>query len=98
MSTGGTEHATRPQPGNRPGWRAVAVPTEHGGWGLTAEPILLGLVIAPSVAGLCLGAATMLAFLVRSPLRVVLVDRHRHRTLDRTRLAGRIALAEVAVL
>ena len=74
------------------------MPTEHGGWGLTAEPIVLGLLLAPTVAGLCLGAATMLAFLLRTPLRVTLVDRHRHRTLDRTRLARRLALTEGAVL
>ena len=98
MTTATVEPATRPKPTDRPGWRAVAVPTEHGGWGLTAEPILLGLLLAPSIAGLCLGAATMLAFLVRTPLRVALVDRHRHRTLDRTRLARRVALIEGAAL
>jgi len=98
MSTDRAERAERLEPANRPGWRAVAVPTEHGGWGLTAEPVLLGLLIAPSIAGLCLGVATMLAFLVRTPLRVLLVDRHRRRTLDRTRLAGRIALAEAALV
>jgi hypothetical protein len=97
MSTD-THPASRSQPAERSGWRAVAVPTEHGGWGLTAEPILLGLLLAPSVAGLCLGMATMLAFLLRTPLRVVLVDRHRHRALGRTRLAQRIALTEGAML
>jgi hypothetical protein len=76
----------------------VAVPTEHGGWGLTAEPILLGLLLAPSVAGLCIGVATMVAFLLRTPLRVVLVDRHRHRDLGRTRLARRVALVEAALV
>ncbi len=40
----------------------------------------------------------MLAFLLRTPLRVVLVDRHRHRDLDRTRLAGRVALAEAVLV
>ena len=91
--------ATGPRPpSERAAWRTVAVPSEHGGWGLTAEPIVLGLLLAPSAAGLCLGVATMLAFLLRTPVRVVLVDRHRHRTLDRTRLARRIALTEGALL
>jgi hypothetical protein len=76
--------------------RSVAMPTEHGGWGLTAEPVVLGLAVAPSVAGLCLGAAALLAFLARTPLRVVLVDRHRRRDLDRTALARRVLTAEVA--
>jgi hypothetical protein len=74
------------------------MPTEHGGWGLTAEPILLGLLLAPSVAGLCLGAATLLAFLLRTPVRLALVDRHRRRSLARTRLAHRVALTEGALL
>ena len=43
--------------GARPAWRVVALPDEHGGWGLTAEPVLLGLLVAPSWAGLAIGAA-----------------------------------------
>jgi hypothetical protein len=35
----------------RPLWRMVAVPSEHGGWGLTFEPVLLGLIVNPSWAG-----------------------------------------------
>ncbi|VAV92581.1 Putative membrane-spanning protein, partial [hydrothermal vent metagenome] len=27
--------------------RSIALPTEHGGWGFTLEPILLGLLVAP---------------------------------------------------
>jgi hypothetical protein len=78
--------------------RSVAVPTEHGGWGLTAEPVVLGLAVAPSIAGVCLGAAAVLAFLARTPLRIVLVDRHRSRDLDRTVLARRVLLIEVAAI
>ena len=40
----------------RPLWRSVAIPTEHGGWGLTLEPVVLGLAVAPSLAGIALGA------------------------------------------
>ena len=68
----------------RPPWRAVAVPSEHGGWGLTLEPALLGLLVAPSIAGGAIGVAAFLAFLVRTPLKVVLVDRHRHRSSSAT--------------
>lgn len=78
--------------------RAVALPTEHGGWGLTAEPALLGLLLVPSVAGACLAVAALVAFLVRTPLRFVLVDRHRGRRLDRTRLARRVVVVEGLVL
>jgi hypothetical protein len=82
----------------RSAWRAVAVPNEHGGWGLTAEPVLLGLLLAPSVAGACLGLAAFAAFLVRTPIRIVLVDRHRGRSLARTRLAATIAAVELALI
>jgi hypothetical protein len=85
-------------PGARSSWRSVALPSEHGGWALTAEPVVLGLLVAPSVAGLCLGVATMVVFLAHTPLRVVLVDRHRRRHLDRTALARRLLLVELAAV
>jgi len=78
-------------------WRTVALPTEHGGWSLTAEPVLLGLIVAWSWPGFALGLAAMVAFIARTPLKVVLVDRWRDRWLDRTRLAARIATAEILV-
>jgi len=78
--------------------RAVAIPSEHGGWGLTAEPVLLGLLVAPGIAGGALGAAAVVAFLARTPLKVVLVDRWRHRHLPRTGLAIRVLLIEAVVL
>lgn len=87
-----------PAPAERAPLRSVAVPTEHGGWGLTAEPVVLGLAVAPSLAGVLLGLASVLAFLARTPLRVVLVDRHRGRDLERTALARRVLLIEVAAI
>jgi hypothetical protein len=82
----------------RPPWRSVAFPDEHGGWGLTLEPALLGLLVAPSQGGAALAAAALVAFLVRSPLKIVLVDRWRRRWLPRTRLAVAVAAGEVALL
>ena len=82
----------------RAGWKAVSVPAEHGGWGLTLEPVLLGLVVAWSGAGMALGLVAFAAFLVRTPLKVVAVDLRRGRWLDRSRLALRIAIAELIVL
>ena len=35
----------------RPTLRSVAMPAEHGGWGLTLEPGILGVLLAPSLAG-----------------------------------------------
>ena len=91
-----TDRAER-APGSAATWRSVAVPTEHGGWSLTAEPALLALIVAWSLPGLALGLAAMLAFVARTPLKLVLVDTWRHRRLDRTRLAARIAAAELVV-
>ena len=75
--------------------RAVAVPSEHGGWGLTIEPIVLGVLLASSLAGVMIGTATLLAFLSRTPIKVVLVDRHRRRWLPRSRVALTVSIVEV---
>jgi hypothetical protein len=48
------------------------MPREHGSWSLALEPIALGLLLAPSVAGGCLAGATFAAFLARRPLKTVL--------------------------
>jgi hypothetical protein len=79
-------------------WRSVAFPSEHGGWSLTAEPVLLGLLVRWSLPGFALGVAAILAFMARTPLKLVLVDRFRHRWLDRTRLAAWIATGELVVI
>ena len=79
-------------------WRVVAVPSEHGGWGLTLEPVVLGLLVAFSWSGVAIGLAALLAFLVRTPLKLALVDRRRDRSLPRTRLATRIAAGELLAM
>ena len=79
-------------------WRSVMVPSEHGGWGLTLEPVLLGLLVAPSVAGGMIGVATFLIFLVRTPLKLVGVDVRRGRWLPRTRMAALVAAFELMVI
>jgi YwiC-like protein len=63
---------------------AVALPSEHGGWSLTLEPALLALLVAPNWSGLALAAVAAVAFVVRTPVKCVLVDRWRHRRLPRT--------------
>lgn len=70
-------------------WKPIALPAEHGGWGFMAEPVVLGLVLAPSAAGLCLGLAAVAAFLARHPLRLWLLDRRKRARYPRTALAAR---------
>lgn len=107
--TGAEGHANEPgwrdqgaaltgQARSRSALRTVAVPSEHGGWGLTAEPIALGLLVAPSISGALLGAAALVAFLARTPVKLVLVDRRRQRRLPRSVLARRVASVEIAIL
>jgi len=78
-------------------WKAVALPVEHGGWGLLIEPIVLGLVLAPSAAGVGIGGAAIAAFLARHPLRLVLMDRRKGARYPRTTLAERFVLLYAAV-
>lgn len=48
--------------------KGVMLPAEHGAWGLIAEPILLGLLIAPRLAGFSLAIFSFCAFLLRTPM------------------------------
>lgn len=77
--------------------KTLALPNEHGGWGLLLEPALLGLVVAPSWGGAGFVLAALGAFLARHPLRLALSDRWRRACYPRTRLAERIALAYLAL-
>jgi hypothetical protein len=67
--------------------RSVALPVEHGGWGMLGEPLLLGLLIAPSWAGLGIGVASIAAFLAHHPAKLVLADVRRGSTTRRTSAA-----------
>ncbi len=77
----------------RPQWRGVALPVEHGGWSFLVEPILLGLLIAPSFTGLFLSIAACAVFLIHQPLKVTMQDRRNGRVFKRTRLAERFTIA-----
>jgi hypothetical protein len=73
----------------RSAWRSVVLPAEHGAWGFLFEPILLGLLVAFSEAGLALGIAAINVFLVQQPLKIALKDRLRGKRYPRTELAER---------
>ncbi len=72
--------------------RPIALPVEHGGWGLLFEPIVLGLLLAPSLAGLFLSAGATGAFLARHPFKLAVGDWRRNRRFARTTLAERFAI------
>jgi hypothetical protein len=68
------------------------MPAQHGAWGFLVESILLGLLVAPSWAGLWLGVACIGAFLVQHPLIIVIKDFRRKRSFERTHLARQFLL------
>jgi hypothetical protein len=72
--------------------RLAVVPAEHGGWAFLFEPVLLGLLVAPSVAGVWAGLAAVAAFLLRQPLKLAMADRRAGKRYARTVLAERLAL------
>ena len=76
----------------------VAIPSEHGGWSLTIEPVILGLIVAWSPAGLALGFGAVLAFMARTPIKIVLVDLWRRRWLARSSMAAKVAIAELGLI
>lgn len=82
---------TAPRPTNFR-WQTVALPTEHGGWGLLIEPLLLGLLLAPTWPGLALSVAAFAAFLLRHPLKLVVKDYRAGRTVRRTQAAQQMVL------
>lgn len=71
--------------------RSVALPAEHGGWGFLIEPILLGLWVAGTGAGLLLMLSSFGVFLIHQPLKLYIKDRRKKRQTPRTVLAGRFA-------
>jgi len=54
-----------------PPWRTL-LPPEHGSWFMLGFPLVLGLLLRPTWAGLLLGLAALALFLARPPLRRVL--------------------------
>lgn len=70
-------------------WRSVALPTEHGAWAFVSEPLLLGLILAPTLAGLSLSIAVLGAFLLRQPLKLYVKDIRSQRIVPRTYVARR---------
>lgn len=80
--------------------RSIALPIEHGGWGFLLEPILLGLVLAPSLYGLLFGLAMIALFLVHQPLKIAVKDKLRGNRVLRSIWAERFVMlyASLAIL
>lgn len=77
--------------------KSIALPVEHGAWGFLFEPLVAGLILAPSFAAPFVALLFVGAFLARQPLRFLLADWQQGRNLPRTRLALRFALIYSAI-
>jgi hypothetical protein len=71
--------------------RSIALPVQHGGWGFWMEPVLLGLLVAPSFAGVLLGITGLMLLLIHQPARVALKDLRKGKRYPRTDVALRFA-------
>ena len=78
-------------------WKSVGLPIEHGGWSFLVEPLILGLVVAPSLAGASLAVSATAAFLARHPFKLVVLDRRRGVRYPRTGLAERFFSAYATI-
>lgn len=59
-----------------PSLKSLLLPKEHGSWSLAFEPLALGLLVAPSIAGLGLAVAMTAGFFLRRPLKLAATLRH----------------------
>lgn len=78
--------------------KAVALPVEHGSWGFLIEPLVAGIVIAPSTASTWVATLVIGTFLLRQPLKVILSGGKSARQLPQTALAFKFVFAYAAVL
>lgn len=72
--------------------KSVALPKEHGGWGLFFEPAVIGLLVKPSAAGGFLLLAGLAAFLLNQPLRIFFQDRLSGQAYPHTPMVQRFVL------
>lgn len=77
--------------------KLIALPIEHGSWGFLLEPLLAGLLLAFSPAGLWISLMVIGAFLTRQPLKVLLSDWLAKRNLPQTSMALKFVLLYSAI-
>ena len=54
--------------------RSIALPAEHGAWSFLLEPLVLGLLFAPSWSGIVFAVALFFGFLTHQPLKIYVKD------------------------
>ncbi|MBV9241336.1 MAG: YwiC-like family protein [Acidobacteria bacterium] len=83
----------------RPGFkiRSIALPNEHGSWGILFEPLVLGIAVAPSLASPFVAMLYVGAFLSRQPLKIYLADLRAGRDRAQTGVAKSLAFAYLSL-
>jgi hypothetical protein len=69
--------------------KGTALPTEHGAWGMVSEPIVTAIAVAFSLGGIFVAIAFIGAFLMRQPLKVLLIERASGRHMPQGDVARR---------
>ncbi|MDP3981094.1 MAG: YwiC-like family protein [Chlamydiota bacterium] len=67
--------------------KTIALPKEHGGWGLLLEPVIVALVLCPHGSAFLLAVSFICAFLMYYPLKIATEDTLKHQRTPRTMLA-----------
>ena len=72
--------------------KSVALPVQHGSWGLWLEPVLLGLIVAFTQSALWLSLAAFGVLLLHQPLKIAIKDFRKDKQYARTTYARLFAL------
>jgi hypothetical protein len=77
--------------------RSVALPNEHGSWGILFEPLVCGIIVAPSPAAAFILLLYVGAFLSRQPLKIYLADLKAKRSRPQTTAATAFAFGYLSI-
>jgi hypothetical protein len=77
--------------------KSIALPNEHGSWGILFEPLVLGIAVAPSLASPFVALLYIGAFLSRQPLRWHIADLKAKRSRPQTTAARGFAFAYLSI-
>jgi hypothetical protein len=92
---------TLPTAASKPGrtfkMKSIALPNEHGSWGILFEPLVLGMAVAPSLASPFVVLLYIGAFLSRQPLKWYFADLQAKRERPQTAAARMFAFTFLGI-
>ena len=95
VTPGFASPATKPRPAFR--MRSIALPNEHGSWGILFEPLVVGIAVAPSMASPFVALLFIGAFLSRQPLKWYFADLKAKRERPQTKAARSFAFVYLSI-